>query len=379
MGRSILFVHGLSAIGGAERDLLGLLKRLDRRAWQPAVACPASGPFRAAVESLGVPVVPLVLPPWRKLSSLVGRYRGVWQVRELLLRLTPALIHVNDLWWVPHTVRAVVRLPYRLPLIAHVRQEAQPKKVRQYGLDRADHVVAVSHHVEKALASGGVSRQRLSTVYSGIDLSVLVPSGKAAAVRIECGIPADAMVLGTVANLLPLKGYDIMLAALPSILAACPTVHYMIVGAGEADYAARLRAMAVERGIVERVHFVGFQTTIVPYLEAMDLYVHPTLKEAFGLAVIEAMAMGKAVVASATGGLPEIVAQGGTGLLAPPGDVGQLSAAVVSLLRDPARCRQMGERGQVIVRKRFNLDASVAWVEQLYDRVLADGASKRNR
>lgn len=86
--------------------------------------------------------------------------------------------------------------------------------------------------------------------------------------------------------------------------------------------------------------------------------------------------MGKAVVASAAGGLPEIVAQGETGLLVPPGDVGQLSAAVVSLLQDRTRCRQMGERGQAIAQERFSLDASVARIEQLYGRVLAAGKGR---
>ena len=373
MGTRVLYVHGLPAIGGAERDLLALLTSLDREKWDLQVACPATGPLRQALDGCSVPVVPITLPPWRKLSSLMARYGAVRQLSQLLARVEPSLIHVNDLWWVPHTVQAVAALPQPVPVIAHVRQEVQPAKVRQYELDRVGHVVAVSQRVEKDLLAGGLSRQVVSTIYSGVDLrslGVLEGSG----IRAEWGIPNDAMVLGTVANLLPLKGYEVMLAAFPAILAAIPTVHYLIIGGGGAEYCARLNAIAVERGISERVHFAGFQESVASYLSALDLYVHPSLKEAFGLAVVEAMAMGKAVVATTTGGLPEVVAQGETGLLVPPGDVESLAATVVSLLKDRVRREQMGICGRARAHERFSLDASVRHMEQLYGEVL--GAQK---
>ena len=130
----------------------------------------------------------------------------------------------------------------------------------------------------------------------------------------------------------------------------------------------------MERGIAERVHFAGFQESVASYLSTLDLYVHPSLKEAFGLAVVEAMAMGKAVVATMTGGLPEVVAQGETGLLVPPGDAESLAATVVSLLLDGVRREQMGRNGRARVHERFSLDASVMHMEQLYGEVL--GAQK---
>jgi glycosyltransferase involved in cell wall biosynthesis len=131
-----------------------------------------------------------------------------------------------------------------------------------------------------------------------------------------------------------------------------------------------LKAITVERGITERVHFAGFQESVGSYLSALDLYVHPSIKEAFGLAVVEAMAMGKAVVATTTGGLPEVVAQGETGLLVPPGDPESLAAAVVSLLEDKVRREQMGRSGKARAQERFSLDASVRHMERVYGEVL---------
>jgi glycosyltransferase involved in cell wall biosynthesis len=229
----------------------------------------------------------------------------------------------------------------------------------------------VSHQVEEGVLTGGVSPDCVRTLYSGVDCSAIVSSEGNHDIRAQHGIPHEALLLGTIANLLPLKGYEVMLDALPAILAAMPTVHYLIIGGGGAEYCTRLKAMTVERGIAERVHFAGFQEFVASYLDALDLYVHPSLKEAFGLAVVEAMAMGKAVVATTVGGLPEVVAQGETGLLVPPGDAESFAAAVVSLLEDRARREQMGICGRARAQERFSLDASVAHMEQLYGEVLA--------
>jgi glycosyltransferase involved in cell wall biosynthesis len=366
----VLYVHGIGSIGGAERDLIALLCRLDRRVWQPAIACPEAGPLREVAQAQDVPTYPVNLPPWRKVSSLVSRQAAVRRLRTLLVDVQPVLVHVNDIWWVPHTVRAVAGLPHRIPIIAHVRQETQPRKVSQYALDRVDYVVAVSHQVEQGVLIGGVESRRVRMHYSGVDCSAMASSEEIHNVRAQHGIPRPALLIGTLANLLPLKGYEVMLDALPAVLAAVPAVHYLIIGGGESEYGTRLNAMTVERGISERVHFAGFQKSIAPYLSALDLYVHPSLKEAFGLAVVEAMVMAKAVVATTTGGLPEVVAEGETGLLVAPGDAESLAQAVISLLEDNHRRVRMGLAGKVRAQEKFNLDASVAHIEQLYGDIL---------
>ena len=151
-------------------------------------------------------------------------------------------------------------------------------------------------------------------------------------------------------------------------------VHYVIVGSDDHGYADRLKRLASELTIADRVHIVGFQDPVQPFLAALDLYLHPALMEGFGIAVVEAMAMGKAVVATTTGGLPEVVAQGETGLLVPPGDAESLAEAVISLLENKSKREQMGVCGRMRAQERFSLDASVAHMEQLYGDVL--GAQK---
>jgi glycosyltransferase involved in cell wall biosynthesis len=375
VGTRILYVHGIEAIGGAERDLIALLKTLDRHKWEPHVVCPGTGPFREQLHAIAVPTHALSLPPWRKPLTLFQRRSAVERLEALVNQLDPAMIHVNDIWWVPHTVRALAsRMSNPVPIVAQVRQEIEPAKVRRYWLDRVEAVIAISRQIEQSLIAGGVSARKTWTIYSGIDLSKRQSTHDDRAIRQMIGLPDGAALLGTVANLFPRKGYEVMLRALPTIVHAVPTVHYIIVGNDDNDYANRLKQLAHELKIADRVHIVGFQDPVQPFLASLDLYVHPALMEGFGIAVVEAMAMGKAVVATTTGGLPEVVAQGETGLLVPPGDVESLAATVVSLLQDRVRREQMGLCGRTRVHERFSLDASVMHMEQLYGEVL--GAQK---
>ena len=377
MGTRILYVHGIEAIGGAERDLMALLKTLNRQKWEPHVVCPGTGPFREQLHTIAVPAHALSLPPWRKPLAVFQRRSAIERLEVLVNQLDPALIHVNDIWWVPHTVRAIAgRLSSPVPIVAHVRQEIEPEKVQRYELDRVDAVIAISRQIEQSLIHGGVSANKVRTLYSGIDFSKRHPPHVDQAIRQMIGLPSGAVLLGTVANLFPRKGYEVMLRALPAIVRAVPMVHYVIVGSDDHDYATRLKRLAHELKIADHVHIVGFQDPVQPLLAALDLYVHPALMEGFGIAVVEAMAMGKAVVATTTGGLPEVVVQGETGLLVPPRDVESLAATVVSLLEDTVRREEMGLRGKARAQERFSLDASVAKMEELYGEVLGTQKGK---
>ncbi len=372
MGTPILYVHGIEAIGGAERDLIALLEALDRRQWTAHVACPATGPLRQRLDAIQVPAYPLRFPPWRKLLAFPLRWGAVRRLRDVVNHIQPAMIHVNDIWWVPQVMEAVGRGVSRPPIVvAHVRQEIEPSKAKQYGLDRLQGLIAISKHVEAGLVAGGVASERVETIYSGIATPLLPPPIDHQAIRSQFGIPLDATVLVTVANLFSRKGYEVMLRALPAVLAAVPTVHYLVVGEGAADYADHLATLASTLKIEDRVHFAGFQEAVHSILRTCDLYVHPALLEGFGIAVVEAMAMGKAVVATTTGGLPEVVVDGKTGLLVPPGDDRRLSAAIVSLLGDRMRRDQMGKQGQARAKEEFTLEASVKKMERFYAHAVA--------
>jgi glycosyltransferase involved in cell wall biosynthesis len=291
--------------------------------------------------------------------------------------VAPALIHVNDIWWVPHAIGAVrATAGLRRPVVAHVRQEIEDQKVRRYRLDSADRVIAISRQVEQALIAGGVAQGAVQTIYSGLQLPKEAPPADRTAVCRALGLPIDAVLLGTVAHVFPRKGYDVMLRALPRIIQEVPTAHYVIVGTGEDVYQRQLNTLAAALGIADHVHFVGFQDDVTPFLSALSLYVHPARMEGFGIAVVEALAAGKAVVATRVGGLPEVVDHGQTGLLVAADHPEELSAAVLSLLHDDVRRTAMGERAAQVARERFNLTASISALERLYGQVLNSGRER---
>jgi glycosyltransferase involved in cell wall biosynthesis len=123
-------------------------------------------------------------------------------------------------------------------------------------------------------------------------------------------------------------------------------------------------------GLEGRVHFAGFQESVFGFLAALTIYVHPVLMEGFGLAVLEAMAMARPVVASSTGGVPEVVRHGETGLLVPPGDEIALADMVVTLLRDPDRAEAMGQAGHIRVSALFSEEVMMQQLRAAYDFVL---------
>ncbi|MEK6603675.1 MAG: glycosyltransferase family 4 protein, partial [Nitrospirota bacterium] len=366
---TVLFVHGITEIGGAERELLVMLDRLPQRGYRPIVVCQDRGPLVVELERRGIETRMAPMPPWRKLFAYLNRPAAVRALHDVIAAVRPAVIHVNDIWWVPQTLRAVAGLP-AVPIVAHVRQEIEPPKVRRYELDQAGLVFPVSRQIQRSLERGGVRPERLQTLYSGLDMTRVMDQKSGLDARRRFGIPAEAPVLGTVANLFERKGYEVMIEALPMIVNASPAVHYLIVGSGDAAYEARLKAMVEVLGLESRVHFAGFQESVYPCLAAMDLYVHPALMEGFGIAVLEAMAMRKPVVATTTGGLPEIVQEGETGMLVPPGDADALAKAVSSLLQDPARCRQLGEAGRARVAAHFTVEAMMDQLVSGYESLL---------
>jgi glycosyltransferase involved in cell wall biosynthesis len=373
----ILYIHGIGNIGGAERDLLTMLRALDRNRWEPYVACPVGSPLSERLSHDGIPLRSISLVAWRKWYAPAIRWRAVRSLRAMVNALSPALIHVNDIWWVPQTIAAVCGSGLRRPIVAHVRQEIEQEKVARYRLGSVDAVIAISKQVEQAVIAGGVSSTAVRMIYSGLRFLSAAPRADKAAVCRSLGLPIDAVLLGTVAHLFPRKGYDVMIRALPVIAREMPVVHYLAIGTGEPAYERELKGLAASLGVTDRVHFVGFQEDVTPFLSALSLYVHPARMEGFGIAVVEALAAGKAVVASRVGGLPEVVEHGQTGLLVNPDDPNELSAAVLSLLGDDQRRTEMGERGARAVRERFDVVASVAAVERLYDHALNAAQGRR--
>ena len=160
-----------------------------------------------------------------------------------------------------------------------------------------------------------------------------------------------------------------MLDAMPAVLTAVPDAHYLIVGDG--DYRPELEAQMAQLAIDERVHFAGQRRDVADLLAASDLFVLPTLTDALPTVLMEAMALHLPLLATAVGGVPEMVQNGYNGLLVPPGSASQLAQATIALLQDEAKRREMGENGRLLVEQKFNIQRQAAELASLYRTLLS--------
>ncbi|MBI3127192.1 MAG: glycosyltransferase family 4 protein [Candidatus Tectomicrobia bacterium] len=230
-------------------------------------------------------------------------------------------------------------------------------------------VTLTDREAEEHLALGVGRPGQFVTIFSGIPLPPAPPADRAARRR-ALGLPEDGPLVGSVGRLDPVKGHGLLIRAFARL--RDPKARLALAGDGEKR--GEYEALARELGISERVHFMGWREDVDDLLGALDLFVFPSLNEGMGRAAVEAMAAGLAVVASRTGGLPEVVRDGETGLLVPPGDAEALASAMERLLARPEERRAMGEAGRRLARD-YGAERMCERLEALYARLLAPSAA----
>ncbi len=236
-----------------------------------------------------------------------------------------------------------------------------------------DRAIAVSRSTRDFLVRERfVPESRVRLIWNGAPLDEFAPVGRERALRVrrELRIPDEAPVVGAIGRLNTQKGHAYLLAAAPEILKAVPGVFLLI--AGDGDLMAALERQAHELGLAERVRFAGHRTDVPDLLGAIDVLAIPSLYEGTPLTLFEAMAAGKAVVASAVDGCAEVLEHERTALLVPPRDPAALAGAIGSLLTDPERRLALSAAARAASRG-YDIDACVAHMQDLYDEVLAEG------
>jgi len=371
----ILYVHGIKEIGGAETNLVAMIKGLDRVRFHPSVVCPPTGAFIERLRAIPVPVFPVLFPSWRKLKDLWRIPKAVVSLVAILNREKFDLVHLNDYWWFPVVWLACWKSG--IPCVVHIRQQIEPRRVKQYWLAKADRVLAICKEIRQVAIEGGVDPNRIQVVYSGINLSSKVEQVHRGLIRQRYGLNPGQRIIGAVANLFPRKGYAYLLEALADVRKIIPDVHCIIVGEGDEGYHKQLMNIVNERDLNSVVTFAGFQSNVLEYMADFDVLVLPSILEGFGIVLLEAMAMGKPVVASRVGGIPEAVEDGVTAILVPPANSRKLADALVVLLENPALRQSMGEAGRNRVKSLFSLERTIREIECVYDLVLSQSKSEK--
>lgn len=355
---SIVFVVNGFGVGGGELKLLELAGRLDREKYELAiVSVGQGGVLEERFRALGVPVHVLrkwcgfdVRLPFR-LAALLRRhsadlvmstlfYADIMSALATFIYRPKALVSweviTGQLSW--YQKWAYRRLANRFTRVAAVSQSIHPFIIRDRGQDP----------------------QRISTIYYGVDLDKyhpLAPDEKSAAV-----------VFGTVARLVYQKGHTHLLEAIPGVLARHPGTRWRFVGDGELR--TELEAQAQRLGIAQAVEFCGRRDDVQQQLGSFDVFVLPSLWEGFPNVVLEAMAAGKPVIATAVEGTIELVVDNETGVLVPKQDAAALAEAMVRLAADAALRERMGQASRHRVETHFSVQKQVAEFEALFDRLL---------
>ncbi len=363
----VLYVQGVSQIGGAERELLLWLGSLDRTIISPFVALSGGGPLGTELANLEVPFSRIPLPPWRKISYRPFVPFAVISLIRLMRKWDINLLHVNDYWWGPPSVLAAKFL--KCPSLVHVRQEVEVSKISKYWLHKPTTVIPVSQHVAHSLQDGGVPPQSIHVLLSGIPETLLRDPPMQGGLRARMGLAPKTIVIGTVSNVFPRKGLDFLIRAFAHVKNTHSTSVLVIVGKGDSQYEATLRNLVARLALTESVLFVGFEPNPETCIVDFDIFVLSSVLEGFGIVLLEAMALGKPVVATRVGGIPEIVEHGRTGILVPPADEGEMSRALLTLIDDPQVRADMGMKGKSRVERHFLLDRMLDDLCQIYKKL----------
>jgi len=377
-------------VGGGQEVVRTLARYLTEVGCVPVVATLRDGPLRADLERSGITVEVLqgrtrslaALPAaiselrrlHRELAAIIARHR-IEVIQTHLLRSLDFLIltlrtepGVRAVFWTFHNARLDLR-PDQLPGYPWL---LWPKRLLYRLLYRGaarfvDGFIAVSDDVAASVRRNfRPPRGRVFTIANGVDTERYGLRIDRGAVRDRVGIPGTARVLIVVAKLMEQKGHVVLLRALPRLLESYPDLHVLLLGDG--PLRSMLTAQVEELRAAARVHMVGNRRDVSDLLAASDLFVLPSLWEGLPMALLEAMATGLPVVITRVSGSGEVVVDGDSGLLVPPGDAERLGAAIGALLDEPDRARHMGRAARQRVERSFSARAQASRHAELYRR-----------
>ncbi|MEK7469228.1 MAG: glycosyltransferase [Planctomycetota bacterium] len=340
-------------IGGAENHLLSLLPRLPRPEFDVQVGyLKGAGGLAPRFREAGIPVTDFHLK--HAADALV--------VRRLAKAFEGSdLVHTH-LFKADVFGAAAAKMSGVKRLVSSKHNEDQYLKdfaagmIGRMAARAADKVVCISEAVNRFMRERGLREDRLVTIPYGLEERAPDLS-KRQRLRREFGAGHEDFVVGTMGRLEEQKGQSYLIAAMRQC-----SGRLVIVGKGSLE--ASLKKLAAPLG--DRVHFAGFRNDVHDVMGAFDLFVLPSLWEGFGLVLLEAMAQARAVVATSSGAIPEIVSEGTTGYVVPPSDAMALASAITAIISDPARARALGEAGRKRLLEHFGIGRMVDAYVDLY-------------
>lgn len=359
----ILHINTERTWRGGEQQTLYLIRSLMDQQIRCHLVCQFDSPLARKAQEAGVEVFPL---PMRGELDLPASLR----IRKLITRqgydiLHSHTSHAHTLAFFASLGCKTCRLVTRRVDFSIIRNRFLPINGIKYRF-MADHYIAISHKIKEVMVNDGIAAERISVVHSGIDLQRFAGiSGDH--LLSEFKLKPDERVVINVAHLAGHKGQKYLVRAIPYVLAKLPNTKFFIIGKGE--LMEELKALASSLGLERELIFTGFRRDVGAFYQIADLCVMSSVEEGLGTAVLDAMALGKPVVATAAGGLPEIVHGGKTGKLVAPADPLALAEGIIELLTCKEMAITMANQARALVQQCFSIQAMVNRNIEVYHKI----------
>lgn len=368
-----------SLAGGAGLQVVQLARHLDPARFTVELAFGPGYPLDASVRELGLVQHRL---SWSRGLAPLALARGAADVRRLLATGSYDIVHTHcsiaGALGRPLARRAgVARVLFTVHAFASRPHQPAWRQRLLLAAERAldahtDHYCVSTRVLARALVDKRIcAAERIATIPLGIAVPALPDAAARQRARAALALPGGAFVLGVAGRLETQKGIVHLLRALPAIHAAVPAARLVVVGAG--PLAGTLRRAAARLGVAGLTGFTGWRDDLPALLPGLDLFCLPSLWESFGYVLIEAMAAGVPVVASAVEGIPEVLDEGRAGELVPPADPAVLAQRIVALARDAARRRRLRAAARARVESEYSLETMIERYENFYHKLFAQG------
>lgn len=374
-------------LGGSLTGVLEFLEHLDRTRFEPVLVLFEPKAIADELRARGLPVHVLPTPrrarrrAWRVGDALV-RFVDTWRafglraraLVRLLRRERPALVYCSN-GVTPSLPVVAAGALLGIPVICHIKGFGRPGLAARLLSRRVAVAVSMTDELAEHARARGIRPRRFLTVFDGVDLSAWVDEG-GLAVRREFGIPPEAPLVGIVGHIQRWKGQLLVVEAVARARQRIPEIRCLVVGGVHrlgVGYAEELRARIEALGLEDRIVMTGSRRDVAACMAAMDVVLHASDREPFGRVLIEAMAVGRPVIAPREGGPLVIVTHGETGLLVAPRDPEALATAIVELLGDPERRRAMGRAARERAAAVFDIRRHARAMERVFEEVLHAG------
>ncbi len=374
--KSILFYTDTPLIGGAENQMYLLAKFLDKEKYKVTLVCSDYAHLDEWVKKFENEDIEVMrLNVFHKHDP-----RHYFQFKEIIKQNHFDLVHLHV--WNPAACRYALMAAgkYNIATVITEHDPFELPKFKSYFkeklLKKINHVIAVSESNRKLLLNLFPQlKNRITTIHNGIDVTwfesqlLSFNENKRNEYREKTfNVGNDIKIILTVAELHERKGVNYLIKAMPLIVEKERSCRLVIVGSGPERN--ELEILVKKEGVMDHVTFLGFRKDIPHLMKASDIFVLPSIKEAFGLVILEAMATKLPIIASDTGGIPEIIENGKNGTLVPPHDKEKLAKAIVKLINDPDRVAKYVQAGFETLKKTFDAKMMAKNTETIYDEVL---------